>query len=297
MGYGIDYHYVIAATRGVRVMGKDEVMRFTYLHSGEARKVRRSDVERIAQELRLPQMEGVSVQQVADAVFYVPKTREEYDANEVGFPARAITLQQELPRIQATLQLRDFLNDVWVARPFHLGGREDLLAVEGIDDLESSLYLVLSGHYRPACSLLRSACESVLLSIHFKRRQKTPEWEAGDTYSPSGKRLIGDVIPRNVTLRARFEEHMQRLHQYVHFTSYLYASEHDMRAWSSTYFDAWYQLYCESVTMMAGALLNDYWAPPPLHAWVPVYKYLHLTRQSMGRLVHGSPALGERNLP
>src|SRR5580692_7296780 len=106
-------------------MGKDKVMTFTYFHSGEVREVRRSDIERVAQELRLPQMEGVSVRQVAAAVFYAPKTREEYDTNEIGVPARAITLQQELPRVQATLLLREFLHEVWVARPANLGGREE----------------------------------------------------------------------------------------------------------------------------------------------------------------------------
>jgi hypothetical protein len=261
----------------------------------------RSDIEYFAEDLGLAHIEGVSPVQMADAVLHLPdKDVDRVSCYGVGSPVRPMTLKFEHARARAALLLRNFLFNVWMARPAYLNGemvgRERLLIGEAVDDLESSLYLALCGHYRTASSLLRTACESVLLSIHLRCSGKTEEWEKNEIYSPAGKRLLNDVLTAKPSLLKRFEEHIKNLNQYVHVTSEKYISK-IARPYSSLDFEGWYGLYCESIIMMVATLLWDYWTPLPLQEWVPMYKYLRTTRQTMSWLVYDGLAPYERMLP
>ncbi|WP_157367886.1 hypothetical protein [Alloactinosynnema sp. L-07] len=210
-----------------------------------------SRILRVVIDLGLSKIEGHSAESIVEDVLRVPATYEEYAGRDAGVPARLVTLEVEVDRLHGCVELQRFFGELvgMIEFPLSTG-----LTYECGDELESSVYLVLVGHYRAACALLRSFCEIVLLDTYFFFMGDDQEWKEGDVYLPSGSKIADKLFAETPAMKSRLKEHIRVLNQYVHYTSARY-QDPIYRRWDPEYFARWFALFKESVTLMIATLL------------------------------------------
>jgi hypothetical protein len=206
----------------------------------------------VLNRLQLGWREGFDVSAYREVVSSFPKTWEEHVAYECGQPARKLTFEYRLDQLSKTVRLTYFLDQLLSRVVDELTP----LLTEFSDDLESSIYLVLAGHYRQATALLRFACENALLDQYLKKHKKYKAWEEGTLFVPSGNRLIDGVFGKDYIINAELKDHILRLSSFVHTNTPTVINDSlALISFQKKRFDAWYEFFQCSCILITKILL------------------------------------------
>jgi hypothetical protein len=187
---------------------------------------------------------------VVEEVEREPQTYEEYlRLYEVGCPVFPVTVWAAETTLRECADLRAYVNDLYGCVPLHSANG---ITYELTDELDASLYLVLAGHYRSSCAVLRTALESALLDLYFYWCATDVAWRQGDTYLPHGAKLIDQVFhhsdPQMAELGHWTKDLSRRLNQYVHFTSEKYINRGPR--YDPESFSRWYRLFLDTAASL-----------------------------------------------
>jgi hypothetical protein len=207
---------------------------------------------RVVRSLRLTEREGVDADQYVSATLRSPSTWQEHVGEEVGVPGRKLTLLHRLDDVSSSVRLVEFLDQLAAST---VSRKTEILTEIG-EDLESSVYLALAGHYRQAMALLRFACENTLLDIFLRLRRRHDSWKQGELFVPSGNHLIKEVVPKHFALHQELKAHILELSRHVH-TQRLEVTNRDMFVgFQPARFDLWFDAFRRSAVLITKIFLT-----------------------------------------